>query len=86
MVVEKLVGKVSTVCRWELIQSFCFDDDVFLCLIRGCGEKYFLFVSENSQVNDIFEFKELRTAQEHFSNLFDELSKDKHVERVILSG
>ncbi len=86
MAVEMKVDKVSTGCRWELIQSFCFDEDVFLCLIRGCGEKYFLFVSENSKVNNIFEFEEQRTAQEHFSSLFNELSKDKQVERVILSG
>ena len=86
MVVEMQVDKVSTGCRWELIQSFCFGEDIFLCLISGCNGKYFLFVSENAKVNDIYEFEELRTAQEHFSSLFNELSKDSQVERVILSG
>ena len=85
MKAEMLADKVSIGCRWELIQSFCFNEYIFLCLIRGCGEKYFLFVSEETKVNNIYEFEELRTAQEHFSILFNELSKDKHVDRIILS-
>ena len=86
MVVETLVKKASSGCRWELIQSFCFDENTFLCLIRGCGDKYFLFISEETKINDFYEFEELKTAQEHFSSLFTELSKEKQVERIILSG
>ena len=41
MAVEMKVDKVSTGCRWELIQSFCFDEDVFLCLIRGWAKNTF---------------------------------------------
>ncbi|MFX1520687.1 MAG: hypothetical protein ACFFCD_12290 [Promethearchaeota archaeon] len=82
---EMLADKISIGCRWELIQSFCFNENIFLCLIRGCGGKYFLFVSEETKVNNIYEFEELRTAQEHFSILFNDLSKNKHVERIIFS-
>lgn len=85
MTLEILESEVTTKCRWELIQSFCFDEDVFLCLIKGCDERYFLFISEDTKVNDIYEFEGLKTAQEHFSNVYNELSKDKQVNRVILS-
>ena len=85
MVLEALEKKNSTVCRWELIQSFCFDEDIFLCLIRGCGDKYFLFISKETKINDFYEFEELKTAEEHFSSLFTKLSKEKQVERIILS-
>ncbi len=70
-------------CRWELIQSVCFNDDIFLCLLRGHGEKYFAFVSENSKIKNLHEFEELKEAQEHFSGMFSEISKNKGVETVI---
>ncbi len=69
--------------RWELIQSVCFSDDIFLCLLRGQDEKYFSFIAENSKIKNFHEFKELKEAQKHFSGLFSEISKDKRVETII---
>ena len=45
--------------RWELIQSVCFNDDIFLCLLRGQDEKYFSFISENSKIKNFHKFEEL---------------------------
>ena len=78
-------SRSSAACRWELIQSVCFNDDIFICILRNCGEKYFSFVSENSQIKKVREFKELIDAQEHFSGLFNELSKDKGIAAVKFS-
>ncbi|MFX1519691.1 MAG: hypothetical protein ACFFCD_07210 [Promethearchaeota archaeon] len=75
----------STSCKWELIQSVCFDENIFLCLLRGCGEKYFSFVSESSKIKKLREFEELKEAQEHFSGLFTEISENSGIEMVIFS-
>jgi hypothetical protein len=75
----------SVTCRWELLQSFSFEDDIFLCLLRGCGEQYFSFVSENSKIKTLRAFDELIEAQEHFTGLFKELSKDKGTTSVKFS-
>jgi hypothetical protein len=76
---------MSISCRWELIQSVCFDEDIFLCLLRGCGKKYFSFVSENSKIKNLHEFEDLKEAQEHFSGLFTKISKNRGMETVIFS-
>jgi len=70
-------------CRWELIQSVCFNDDIFLCLLRGQDENYFSFISENSKIKNFHKFEELEDARKHFSGLFSEISKDKGVETII---
>jgi len=70
-------------CRWELIQSVCFNDDIFLCLLRGQDEKYFSFISENSKIKNFHKFEQLEDAQKHFSGLFSEISKNKRVETII---
>lgn len=75
----------SVICRWELLQSISFGDDIFLCLLRGCGEKYFSFVSENSKIKKLRAFGELIEAQEHFTGLFEELFKDKEIATVKFS-
>ena len=77
--------RVSTNCKWELLQSVCFDEDTFLCLLRGCGKKYFSFVSENSKIKKLREFEELIEAQEHFFDLFNKLSKEKMIEMIRFS-
>jgi hypothetical protein len=69
--------------KWELIQSVCFHDDIFLCLLRGHDEKYISFISENLKIKNFQKFEKLETAQKHFSGLFSEISKDKGVETFI---
>ena len=69
--------------RWELIQSVCFSDDIFLCLLRGQDEKYFSFIAENSKIKNFHKFKELKKAQKHFLGLLSEISKDKRVGTII---
>ena len=76
-------NRESIPCRWELIQSVCFHDDIFLCLLRGQDEKYFSFVSENLKIKNFQKFEKLEAAQKHFSGLFSELSKNKGVETII---
>ncbi|MHA2061827.1 MAG: hypothetical protein ACW963_06015 [Candidatus Sifarchaeia archaeon] len=70
-------------CRWELIQSVCFNDNIFLCLLRGQDEKYFSFISENSKIKNFHKFEDLEDARKHFSGLFSEISKDKGGETII---
>jgi len=69
--------------KWELIQSVCFNDNIFLCLLRDQDEKYFSFIAENSKIKNFHKFKELKEAQKHFSGLLLEISKDKRVETII---